>query len=136
MSFNKGVDELFEKILTVYPNLIAISSALITLNGVFLTLLVTLKESVIFEKLKRNFPNLHSYMYNSLKKQLQECILLVFILIIVAIFFSKTFIFIKIIIIFSVMYLLIDISIGGIYIIKVVGNLTTKNIDSPTPPMK
>lgn len=131
-----GIDNLYKNILALSSNLISFASALITLNGVFLTLLVTLKESAIFENLKLKFPNLHDYMYSSLKKQLISCIILIFILIVTTVIFSHTIIIIKLILIVLIIYLLVNVTIGGIYTVKVVGNLTTKDADSTTPPMK
>jgi len=131
-----GINNLYKNILTISSNLISFASALITLNGVFLTLLVTLKESVIFKNLKTKFPTLHNYMYSSLKKQLISCIILIFILVGTTIIFSNTLVVIKFILIVIIIYLLINVTIGGIYTVKVVGNLTTKDADSITPPMK
>lgn len=56
---------------------ITYASTLVTINGVFLTLIVTLKQSQIFERLRRFFPHLHNYLYEGLKGQIVSCIIFI-----------------------------------------------------------
>lgn len=103
---------------------ISYGSALITLNGVFLTLLVTLKGSLIFIRLKQFFPKLHKYLYIGLKKQVISCIIFVLINLLIATVGPTNNL---IIILFGIIcwsFYLVDISIGALYNLRVVTNLT------------
>lgn len=114
-------------------SIISYASALLTINGVFLTLLVTLKGSPVFVRLKRLFPKLHNYLYKGLKKQIISCIGLVLVNLLISIVgpTDNLFFIIPGIIIWS--YLMIDVSIGALYNLKVVTDLATKEIDGQKP---
>lgn len=116
-------------------SVIGYAGALITLNGVFLTLLVTLKESPIFAYLRDRYPDVHNYLYIGLKRQIRSSIILIVINLfigIVGVVESKYFSIIGLII-WS--YYLIDVTIGAIYNIKVVTNLAVKDFDDDETPL-
>lgn len=123
--FPKGIENLFQNIVNNIGNIMSFGGALITLNGVFLTLLVTLKESPLFKSLKMKFPELHNYMYTGLKKQLFSCIQLMFICIIFS-WFNVNSVIIELIYIVFVGYHLSGITLGALYNIKVLTDITTK----------
>ncbi|KUF29976.1 hypothetical protein [Lysinibacillus sp. F5] len=112
---------------------IGYAAALITLNGVFLTLLVTLKASPIFERLKKYFPYLHDYLYTGLKKQIVSCIIFSMANLAIATVgpISNIWIIIPGIIIWS--YLLVDVSLGALYTLKVVTDLAINDEDKRKP---
>lgn len=108
-------------------NLIAYGVALLTLNGVFMTLLVTLKESKVFENLKKYFPVLHENLYEGLKKQVARSIYFIIINLLIGIIgiISNLYIAYTGLIIWS--YLLSDITLGSLYNLRVVKKLVEAN---------
>ena len=116
-------------------SVIGYASALITLNGVFLTLLITLKESPIFKYLKDRFPSVHSYLYTGLRRQIRSAIILIVINLAIGIVGEVDNIYLAIFGMIVWSYYLIDVSIGAIYNLKVVTNLATKKFDDDEKPM-
>lgn len=116
-------------------SVIGFAGALITLNGVFLTLLVTLKESSIFLYLKDRFPEIHNYLYTGLKRQIRSAVILIIINLAIGIVgvMENEYIAICGLIFWS--YYLIDVSLGAIYNIKVVTNLAIKKFDDDETPL-
>ena len=114
-------------------SIITYAAALLTLNGVFLTLLVTLKGSPIFERLKKVFPVLHAYLYDGLKKQVQACIYFILINLGIGIVgeISNPIIAFIGIIVWS--YFLIHISLGALYSLRVVTNLAASDPEQRKP---
>jgi len=114
-------------------SIITYAAALLTLNGVFLTLLVTLKGSPIFERLKKVFPVLHAYLYNGLKKQVQACIYFILINLGIGIageISNPIFSFMGVLV-WS--YFLIHISLGALYSLRVVTNLAASEPEERKP---
>lgn len=111
-------------------NLIAYSIGLMTLNGVFMTLLVTLKESPVFERLRKHFPQLHDDLYEGLKNQVARSIYFIFLNLIISIVgvVSNVFVAYTGLIIWS--YLLSDITLGTLYNLRVVKRLVEAKVDT------
>lgn len=112
-------------------SIITFAAGLITLNGVFLTLLVTLKGSPIFIRLKSLFPKLHDYLYYGLKKQIISCIYLILINLIISIVgeVDNFILVVTGIVLWS--YFMVDVSIGALYNLKIVTDLAIKDVDLP-----
>lgn len=116
-------------------SVISYAGALITINGVFLTLLVTLKESPIFLYLRKRFPVIHNYLYTGLRRQIRSAVILIIINLAIGIVgvVENKYLAISGLIVWS--YYLIDVSIGAIYNLKVVTNLATKKFDDDETPL-
>jgi hypothetical protein len=112
---------------------IAYAACILTVDGVFLTLLVTLKSSPVMARLKTLFPNLHDYLYQELRTQIAYCIYFILINLAIAVagpISNKYFIGIGIIL-WS--FLLTSITIGALFTIKTVMNLATSEVDKRKP---
>ena len=116
-------------------SVISYAGALITLNGVFLTLLITLKESPIFAYLRDRYPEIHNYLYTGLKRQIRSAVILIVINLLIGIVgvVENNYLAILGLIIWS--YYLIDVTIGAIYNLKVVTNLAVKEYDDDETPL-
>lgn len=131
----EGIANLIDIVIKTSGNIIGFSSALITLNGVFLTLLVTLKESPLFGTLKRKFPDLHDYLYTGLKSQLYSCVKLILVCIVISWFGNIKNIFFAVVILTILGYYISSVTIGALYNIKVVTDLTTKEFNGGEKPL-
>ncbi|MDX1700320.1 MAG: hypothetical protein R3250_06860 [Melioribacteraceae bacterium] len=111
-------------------SIITYAAALLTLNGVFLTLLVALKGSQVFQRLKKLFPKLHDYLFYGLKRQVSSCIYFSLVNIAISIVgpLDNSWIIGIGIIIWS--YYLVDVSIGAVYNLKIVTDLAVKDVES------
>lgn len=109
-------------------NLIAFGVALLTLNGVFMTLLVTLKESPIFEQLRKHFPALHDNLYEGLKNQVARSIYFILINLIIGIVGGVSNIYVAYCGLILWSYLISDISFGTLYNLRVVKQLVEAKI--------
>jgi hypothetical protein len=76
---------LIEKIRTTIGNVITFASIVIGVNGVFLTLLITLQESPAFERLRNFFPTFQTKLYISLRTQISYGLVVVTLSIIISI---------------------------------------------------
>lgn len=115
-------------------SIISYGGTLVTLNGVFLTLLITLKESPIFKYLKNFYPSNYNYLYSGLKRQIQSAVIFIIINLAIAIVGVVEN---KLLALFGLIiwaYYLIDISIGAVYNLKVVTNLASAKKDDREPP--
>ncbi|MBG9785616.1 hypothetical protein [Shouchella lehensis] len=111
-------------------NFIAYSVGILTVQGVFLTLLVTLKSSPVMSRLRDFFPHLHNYLYFELRKQISACIYFILINLAFAVFVpinNKYLVFFAIV---MWSYYMVYITIGILYSIRTVMNLATSDIDT------
>lgn len=106
-------------------NFITYASALVTINGVFLTLIVTLKQSRLFERLKKFFPHLYAYLYEGLKGQIKSCIIFIAINLIIAVAGPISNDSIALIGMYIWSYFFVSTFLGAFYTLKVVTNLAS-----------
>lgn len=112
---------------------IAYAIGILTVDGVFLTLLVTLKSSPAMTRLKKFFPNLHNYLYQELRKQIASCIYFILINLAIAVAgpVDNRYLILAGILFWS--YYLVSITIGALFSIKTVMNLATTDVESKKP---
>lgn len=116
-------------------SVISYAGVLITLNGVFLTLLVTLKESSIFAYIRDRYPKMHDYLYTGLKKQIRSAIVLIVINILIGVIGEIEYKSLAILGLIVWSYYFVDVTIGAIYNLKVVTNLAVKKFDDDEKPL-
>ncbi|MEH6892502.1 hypothetical protein V7024_23135 [Bacillus sp. JJ864] len=109
---------------------VAYAVGILTVDGVFLTLLVTLKSSPVMARLKTLFPNLHNFLYQELRKQIASCIYFILINLAIAVAgpVSNYYIICPGIIFWS--YYLVSITIGALFSLKAVMNLATTEVET------
>lgn len=111
-------------------SLIAYAVGILTVEGVFLTLLITLKSSPVMARLKSLFPNLHDHLYKELRFQIAGCLLYILLNSAISIAGPVSNKYLICVGIISWSYLTISITIGILYSLKTVMNLAVGEIDS------
>ncbi|PGS41711.1 hypothetical protein COC58_12430 [Bacillus cereus] len=108
---------------------IAYAVGILTVDGVFLTLLVTLKSSPVMERLKNMFPKLHNFLYEELRKQIASCIYFILINLAIAVVgpISNIYVICAGIIFWS--YYMVSITLGALFSLKAVMNLATSEVE-------
>lgn len=130
-----GVVHFFEYIQNVREmagDAINFSSIVIGVTGVFLTLIVTLQESPVFERLRKFFPSVQITLYKTLQKQIYYGLLLVIMSVLIKSLPASPYKILSSIgvsIWFTLFWL---VSLGAFYTIKLVTDLVVKNFDLPT----
>lgn len=114
-------------------SIITYVTALVTINGVFLTLLITLKESPVFIRLKNSFPHLHDYLYKGLRKQILACIVFMIINIVIAVVGPDINITIAYSGILIWSYFMVNVSVGALYTLKIVTDLAVSEVEKRKP---
>ncbi|WP_341320331.1 hypothetical protein NSQ62_11760 [Solibacillus sp. FSL H8-0523] len=111
-------------------SIITFAVGILTVDGVFLTLLITLKSSPVMERLKTHFSGLHDYLYIELKKQILYCLYFLMINLAIAVTgpIANKFIISMGIILWS--YLIVHITLGFIFSLRVIMNLSTSTVDT------
>lgn len=123
---------LLSNLRNTLGNVITFSSIVIGVNGVFLTLLITLQESPAFKRLKEIMPSFQSRLYLSLRTQIQFGLLTVIISIIISLLPNsphKVFSAIGVTIFFIFFWLM---TLGSFYTVKLVTDIIVKNFKIPT----
>lgn len=114
-------------------SLISFAVGILTVEGVFLTLLVTLKSSPVMARLKGMFPKLHDFLYEKLKNQIAACIYFIFINLTISIVGPVTNPYVIFFGILVWSYLLVSITLGILYSIRTVMKIATADVDTRTP---
>lgn len=112
-------------------NMITFSSIVIGVNGVFLTLLITLQESPAFKRLKEIFPSFQISLFTSLKTQIQYGLIVVMLSIFISMLPNSPSIILSAIgisIYFSFFWLM---TLGSFYSVKLVTDIIVKNFKIP-----
>lgn len=117
-------------------NVITFSSIVIGVNGVFLTLVITLQESPVFERLKDIMPTFQTKLYVSLRTQIQLGLFVVSLSIFISLLpKSPSIIFSAIGVgIWSAFFW--GMTIGSFYSVKLVTDIIVKNFNIPTRPRR
>ncbi|MGK9490338.1 MULTISPECIES: hypothetical protein [Bacillus] len=111
-------------------SLISFAVGILTVEGVFLTLLVTLKSSPVMARLKNFFPNLHDHLYKELRRQIADCIYYILINLAIAIGGPISNIYVIVIGILLWSYLTVSVTLGILYSINTVMNLATADVET------
>ncbi|MDN4523172.1 hypothetical protein [Fictibacillus fluitans] len=119
-------------IRSVTGNIVTFASIVIGVNGVFLTLIITLQESPAFVRLKEIFPDFQHRLYVSLRNQINFGLLVVLISIIINLLPPSPSKYLSSIgvgiwfIFFSLM------GVGSFISVKLVTDIIVKNFNFPT----
>lgn len=113
-------------------NMITFSSIVIGVNGIFLTLLITLQESPAFKRLRVIFPTFQTKLYIGLKSQIQYGLIVVTFSIMISMLPESPSIFLSvfgILIYFTFFWLM---TLESFYTVKLVTDIIVKNFNIPT----
>lgn len=111
-------------------SIITFAVGILTVDGVFLTLLITLKSSPVMERLKTHFSGLHDYLYTELRNQILYCLYFLIINIAIAVTGPTANKYVIGIGIILWSYLLVHITLGFIFSLRVIMNLSTSTVDT------
>ncbi|SEI91352.1 hypothetical protein SAMN04488127_0774 [Bhargavaea ginsengi] len=123
---------VLENIRSTLGNAITFSSIVIGVNGVFLTLVITLQESLAFTRLKAIMPSFQTRLYLSLRNQIQYGLVTVIISIGISVLpYSphKFYSAIGVSVFFTFFWIM---TLGSFYTVKLVTDIIVKNFDPPT----
>lgn len=122
---------LFVNVRFVTANVVNFASIVIGVTGVFLTLIITLKESPVFARLKRYFPELHNKLYIYLRNQIYFSLIVVVLSVLINALPSPPH---KIFASFGVLvwsYFFWKMTIGAFFTVKIITDLIVRNFDIP-----
>lgn len=112
-------------------NVVTFASIIIGILGVFLTLLITLQESLVFKRLKEHFPKTNQSLYLWLRSQIWTGMIVVLLSVIISVLPpspNKALSTIAVVVWSSFFWLM---SIGSFYTVKLVADLVVRNFDIP-----
>lgn len=121
-----------ENVRDMVANAINFGSIVIGVTGVFLTLIVTLQESPVFERLKQFFPSIQTKLYRTLQWQIYFSLILVIMSILIISMPAaplRIFASLGVTIWFTFFWL---VSLGSFYSVKLITDLVVRNFDIPT----
>ncbi|WP_099157257.1 hypothetical protein [Virgibacillus ndiopensis] len=127
---------LIDGIRNTVSNVITFSSIVIGVNGVFLTLLITLQESPAFARLKHVMPSFQSRLYISLRKLIHHGLIVVTISIIITLLPPSPGRIYSAIGVGIWFYFFWSMTIGSFYSVKLVTDIIVKNFDIPSRKMQ
>lgn len=110
-------------------SIINFSSIVIGVTGVFLTLIVTLKESPVFERLKKYFPIINKTLYFSLRNQIFYGLVVVIISILINSLPASPYRFLSSIGVGIWFFFFWKLTLGSFYTVKLITDLVVRNFD-------
>ncbi len=122
---------ILKNIRFAMSNLITFSSIVIGVNGVFLTLLITLQESPAFARLKEVFPTFQKKIFTSLRTQIQYGLIVVMLSILISMLPNSPSIILSSIgasFYFTFFWLM---TLGSFYSVKLITDIIVKNFNIP-----
>lgn len=120
---------MIQNIRSVVDSVINFSSIVIGVTGVFLTLIVTLKESPVFERLKQHFPIINKLLYTSLRNQIFYGLIVVILSIFIISLPSSPYRYLSSIGIGIWFYFFFRLTLGSFYTVKLITDLVVKNFE-------
>lgn len=123
--------QLLVNIRQTIGNMITFSSIVIGVNGVFLTLLITLQESPAFERLREIFPTFQTSLYTGLKSQIQYGLVVVTLSIVISMLPESPNIYLSALGISIYFFFFWLMTIGSFYTVKLVTDIIVKNFNIP-----
>lgn len=127
--YNFGI---LTNIRTVTGNIVSFASIVIAVNGVFLTLIITLQESPAFIRLKEIFPSFQKRLYISLRNQINYGLVVVVISIIINFLPPSPSKYLSSIGVGIWFVFFFPMCIGSFVSVKLVTDIIVKNFDIPT----
>lgn len=113
-------------------NVITFSSIVIGVNGIFLTLLITLQESPVFQRLKHLMPSFQTRLYLSLRELIHHGLVVVTISIFISLLPPSPDRLLSSVGVAVWSYFFWSMTIGSFYSVKLVTDIIVKNFDIPT----
>lgn len=123
---------LIDGIRDTVSNVITFSSIVIGVNGVFLTLLITLQESPAFSRLKHLMPSFQTRLYIGLRKLIHHGLIVVTLSIIISLLPPSPGRVYSAIGVAIWSYFFWSMTIGSFHSVKLVTDIIVKNFDIPT----
>lgn len=114
---------------TLVDSIINFSSIVIGVTGVFLTLIITLKESPVFERLGRFFPIINKFLYTSLRNQIFYGLIVVILSILINSLPSSPFKYLASIGVGVWFYFFWRLTLGSFYTVKLITDLVVRNFE-------
>jgi hypothetical protein len=123
---------LIVNIRVVTSTIVTFASIVIGVNGVFLTLIITLQESPAFVRLREFFPSFQTKLYLSLRNQIVYGLIVVIISIAINLLPASPSIYFSVfgVTIWFIFFFLM--SIGSFISVKLVTDIIVKNFNIPT----
>ncbi|WP_391203229.1 hypothetical protein [Psychrobacillus sp. L4] len=119
-------------IRSVTGNVVTFASIVIGVNGVFLTLVITLQESPAFQRLKDIFPPFQAKLYTCLRDQIITGLVVVLISIIINFLPPSPSPYLSIFGVCIWFYFFVQMFVGSIMSVKLVTDIIIKNFNIPT----
>ncbi|ADH05645.1 MULTISPECIES: hypothetical protein [Bacillus cereus group] len=123
---------LVTNIRMVTGNVVMFASMVVAVNGVFLTLIITLQESPAFIRLKGIFPDFQKKLYLSLRDQIHFGILVVAMSILINILPPSPNKYLSSIGVGVWFFFFILMGLGSFFSVKLVTDIIVKNFKTPT----
>lgn len=123
---------LISNIRSLTSNVVTFASIVIGVTGVFLTLLITLKESPVFERLKLFFPQIQVQLYINLRNQINYGLIVVILSIVIYVLPPSPNKLLASIGVGIWSYFFWTMSLGSFYSVKLVTDLIIRNVNIPT----
>lgn len=123
---------LVMNIRTVTANIVTFASIVIGVNGVFLTLIITLQESPAFLRLKEIFPSFQTKLYKGLRNQISFGLIVVMISIVINLLPPSPSIYLSAFGVAVWFIFFFEMSIGSFITVKLVTDIIIKNFNIPT----
>lgn len=116
----------------VTGNIVMFASIVIGVNGVFLTLIITLQESPAFTRLKEFFPDFQIRLYTSLRNQINFGILVVAISILINLLPPSPSRYLSAFGVSVWFFFFTLMGVGSFFSVKLVTDIIIKNFNIPT----
>lgn len=115
----------------VTGTIVTFASIVIGVNGVFLTLVITLQESPAFERLKSIFPSFQKKLYISLRNQINFSLVVVILSIVINMLPPSPSIYLSALGVAIWFKFFMLTCIGSFFSVKLVTDIIVKNFDIP-----
>lgn len=109
------------------PNVIMLASIIFVVISFILTLLISLKESLLFERIRNKFPNITKNIYKFLNKVIMSSIFVVLWALLITILPTVTQSFFRLLIAFIGFIMFWYMILGAIYMLKFTTDMVVKN---------
>ncbi|MBM7634063.1 hypothetical protein [Geomicrobium sediminis] len=122
---------LLQDIRGTLGDVITFSSIVIGINGVFLTLVITLKESIAFERLSFLMPKFQERLYKALRDLILYGLALVTLSVIISLLPSSPSRYLSAMGVSVWFFFFWKVSIGSFYTVKLVTDIVVKSMNTP-----
>lgn len=117
-------------------HVVVFSAVILGILGVFLTLLITLRESIVFQRMRVFFPDVNEKLFRWIRDQLWSGISVVLLSVIISVLPTPSNKFLSSFGVFIWSTIFWHIGIGSFYTIKLITDLILRNDNSPPPTIK